>query len=183
MYPHTTALYCATVVDNTTYCREQDDIIVVEFDGDEDDKGSTPQRHIPARFVTLIPREFPASQSNKKRKKSGTLAPVGPMSPERYAERQGLISNATSSAPLPAFVSHNTKIAKANPSAPRPDASEAKTSDPTKKMRKGMGLDYKQHPKMEDPHGIGDPEIKQTKRRKRGADLRIGNRQKRMLGN
>ena len=35
MYPHTTALYCATVIDNTTYCRNQDDIIVVEFDGDE----------------------------------------------------------------------------------------------------------------------------------------------------
>ena len=35
MYPQTTALYCATVIDNTTYCRNQDDIIVVEFDGDE----------------------------------------------------------------------------------------------------------------------------------------------------
>mmetsp|Transcript_5859 Transcript_5859/g.12165 ORF Transcript_5859/g.12165 Transcript_5859/m.12165 type:complete len:622 (-) Transcript_5859:1490-3355(-) len=35
MYPGTTALYCATVIDNSTYCRNQDDIIVVEFDGDE----------------------------------------------------------------------------------------------------------------------------------------------------
>ena len=38
MYPSTTSLYPATVVDNTTYCREQDDIIVVEFDGDEGKK-------------------------------------------------------------------------------------------------------------------------------------------------
>ena len=35
MYPHTTSLYVATVVDNTTYCRGDDDIIVVEFDEDE----------------------------------------------------------------------------------------------------------------------------------------------------
>jgi hypothetical protein len=35
MYPNTTSLYSATVVDNTTYCRGDDDIIVVEFDGDE----------------------------------------------------------------------------------------------------------------------------------------------------
>jgi hypothetical protein len=35
MYPHTTSLYVATVVDNTTFCRGDDDIIVVEFDEDE----------------------------------------------------------------------------------------------------------------------------------------------------
>jgi hypothetical protein len=35
MYPQTTSLYSATVIDNTTYCREDDDIIVVEFDGEE----------------------------------------------------------------------------------------------------------------------------------------------------
>ena len=35
MYPKTTSLYCATAVDNTTYCRGEDDIAVVEFDGDE----------------------------------------------------------------------------------------------------------------------------------------------------
>jgi hypothetical protein len=29
-----------------------------------DAAGSVPQYHIPARFVTLIPREFPASQPN-----------------------------------------------------------------------------------------------------------------------
>lgn len=38
MYPHTTSLYSATVIDNTTYCRQDDDIIVVEFDGDEPGK-------------------------------------------------------------------------------------------------------------------------------------------------
>lgn len=68
MYPNTTALYCGTVIDSTTYCRNQDDIIVVQFDGDEDDNGVVPHRHIPARFVTLIPREFKASKISKKRK-------------------------------------------------------------------------------------------------------------------
>jgi hypothetical protein len=38
MYPNTTSLYGATVVDNTTFCRRDDDIIVVEFD--EDEKGT-----------------------------------------------------------------------------------------------------------------------------------------------
>ena len=74
MYPQTTSLYSATVVDNTTYCRQDDDIIVVEFDGDEPDAtGQIPKCHIPARFVVIIPREFPASQpssSGKKRKDS-----------------------------------------------------------------------------------------------------------------
>ena len=35
MYPRTTSLYPATVVDNSTYCRGDDNIVVVEFDGDE----------------------------------------------------------------------------------------------------------------------------------------------------
>lgn len=35
MYPKTTSLYPATVIDSTTYCRGDDDIIVVEFDGEE----------------------------------------------------------------------------------------------------------------------------------------------------
>jgi hypothetical protein len=64
MYPSTTSLYSATVIDNTTYCRNDDDIVVVEFDGDEDDFGHLPSRHIPARFVTLIPQEFPASAAS-----------------------------------------------------------------------------------------------------------------------
>ncbi|KAL7488126.1 hypothetical protein ACHAW6_013715 [Cyclotella cf. meneghiniana] len=69
MYPSTTALYPATVINNTAYCRNEDDILVVEFDGDEDELGVIPQRHIPARFVTLMPRESP---SFKKRRRSMT---------------------------------------------------------------------------------------------------------------
>lgn len=76
MYPQTTSLYPATVYDSTTYCRGQDDIIVVEFDGeDPGETGAIPKYHIPARFATLIPREFPSAQppsaSNKKRKSVG----------------------------------------------------------------------------------------------------------------
>ena len=73
MYPSTTSLYGATVIDNTTYCRKEDDIIVVQFDGDETECGDIPQRHIPARFVTLVPSEFPAASSasqNVKRRTS-----------------------------------------------------------------------------------------------------------------
>lgn len=83
MYPHTTSLYTATVVDNTTYCRGDDDIIVVEFDGDEPDaSGKIPQCHIPARFVSHVPREFlnpqpqPQAQTGKKRRSSLTSTNV-----------------------------------------------------------------------------------------------------------
>jgi len=72
MYPQTTSLYPATVIDSTTYCRNDDDIIVVEFDGEEQDPtGKVPQYHIPARFVTLIPREFPASQESSSKQSKG----------------------------------------------------------------------------------------------------------------
>mmetsp|Transcript_25593 Transcript_25593/g.37810 ORF Transcript_25593/g.37810 Transcript_25593/m.37810 type:complete len:600 (+) Transcript_25593:51-1850(+) len=76
MYPMTTSLYSGTVIDNTTYCREDDDIIVVEFDGDEPNAvtGKMPQYHIPARFVTLIPKEFPAAQNPNKKRKASTTA-------------------------------------------------------------------------------------------------------------
>ena len=37
MYPETTVLYAATVTDSTTYCRGDDDIIVVQFDEEEAD--------------------------------------------------------------------------------------------------------------------------------------------------
>ena len=43
MYPKTTSLYPATVTDSTTYCRGDDDIIVVEFDGEE-----------PGRYSNLV---------------------------------------------------------------------------------------------------------------------------------
>jgi SGF29 tudor-like domain len=80
MYPQTTSLYTATVVDCTTYCRGDEDIVVVEFDGDEPDSatGMIPACHIPARFVTLIPREFPGAQTTtaaagSKRKRSSPV--------------------------------------------------------------------------------------------------------------
>lgn len=82
MYPKTTVLYAATVIDNTTYCQHDDDIIVVEFDEDErDPSGDLPKWHIPARFVTLIPKEFPSSQAtgskqgSKKRASTSSAAP------------------------------------------------------------------------------------------------------------
>lgn len=72
MYPQTTSLYPATVTDSTTYCRGDDDIIVVEFDGEEHDAtGQVPKFHIPARFVTLVPRELPAAQVPGSGAKSG----------------------------------------------------------------------------------------------------------------
>ena len=75
MYPKTTALYSATVIDSTTFCRGDDDIVVVEFDGDDqDESGNLPKYHIPARFVTLIPREFPASNNTSKKKR--TIEPI-----------------------------------------------------------------------------------------------------------
>lgn len=79
MYPMTTSLYSGTVIDNTTYCRGDDDIIVVEFDGDEADAmtGKMPQYHIPGRFVTLIPREFPGAAQNQKKRKA-TAPPMAP---------------------------------------------------------------------------------------------------------
>ena len=74
MYPQTTSLYSATVTDATSYCRDDDDIIVVQFDGDEADPntGATPKCHIPARFVILIPREFPVAQSTSSSSATGT---------------------------------------------------------------------------------------------------------------
>jgi hypothetical protein len=80
MYPHTTSLYTATVLDYTTYCRDDDDIVVVEFDGDEPDHtGAIPKCHIPARFVTVIPREFPGAQTTSK-KHRGSSSSTGPHS-------------------------------------------------------------------------------------------------------
>jgi hypothetical protein len=106
MYPQTTSLYPATVIDSTTYCRGDDDITVVEFDGEESGKfnkvacwnvrlfspyqthsvlsspdatGQVAKYHIPARFVTLVPREFSASQAslaaNKNKRKGAPLTP------------------------------------------------------------------------------------------------------------
>lgn len=89
MYPQTTSLYTATVVDSTTYCRDMDDIVVVEFDGDEpNDSGMIPHCHIPARFVTLIPREFPGAAApggggkNNNKKRGSIVAPTAPPAPD-----------------------------------------------------------------------------------------------------
>ena len=48
MYPQTTSLYAATVTDSTTYCRGDDDIIVVQFDGEDADvvTGQFPSYHV-----------------------------------------------------------------------------------------------------------------------------------------
>lgn len=73
-YPQTTTLYSATVIDCTTYCRNEDDVIIVAFDGDEDEDGNTPQRHILARFVTLVPREFETNAPRKKRKSTSDVS-------------------------------------------------------------------------------------------------------------
>ncbi len=40
---------------------------MVQFDGDEDDSGECPEQHIPARFITLVPRELPGSKSRKRK--------------------------------------------------------------------------------------------------------------------
>ena len=48
MYPQTTSLYAATVIDSTSYCRGDDDIIVVQFDGEDADPvtGQFPSYHV-----------------------------------------------------------------------------------------------------------------------------------------
>ena len=56
-------------------------IVVVEFDGDEDDNHNLPQRHIPARFITLIPQEFPAAKVKIKKKVALKKAGSGRASP------------------------------------------------------------------------------------------------------
>lgn len=65
LYPSTTALYTATILDSTTYARDDDDIMVVRFDGDEpDSSGTIPACHIPSRYVTPLPKGFPGVQSS-----------------------------------------------------------------------------------------------------------------------
>ena len=74
MYPNTTSLYPATVIDNSTHFREDEQMIVVEFDGDEDELMKVPQRHIPSRFVTPIPVGFDTSKKgNQKNSSDGKL--------------------------------------------------------------------------------------------------------------
>ena len=101
MYPNTTSLYCATAVDNTTYCRGDDDIVVVEFDGDEDDNHNLPQRHIPARFVTLIPPEFPAAKVKKKVTRKAGAGRASPTNKKRSATPSTKASKTSASASAP----------------------------------------------------------------------------------
>ena len=71
MYPSTTSLYPATTIENTIYSQNQDDIMcLVEFDNDEDETTKkTSKRHIPSKFVTLIPNELKSSNHIKRHKK------------------------------------------------------------------------------------------------------------------
>ena len=69
IYPKFIMFYSATVVDCSTFCRNQDDIIVVEFDNESEGGGNIPKHHIPARFVTLVPREF---ETNKRKRRASS---------------------------------------------------------------------------------------------------------------
>ena len=68
MYTDTTSFYAGTSLDNTTYCRGLDDVVVVQFDGDEDESGVIPGRHVPARFCTLMGSEDPLGRVGKKKR-------------------------------------------------------------------------------------------------------------------
>ena len=56
MYPQTTSLYAATVTDSLTYCRGDDDIIVVQFDGEDADPmtGQLPSYHVSGNTATRL---------------------------------------------------------------------------------------------------------------------------------
>ena len=104
MYPSTTCLYPATVIDSTSFCINEDNICVVEFDGDagktilstrfkppqctcnhltklkyflflDEMTGKLHHKHIPGRFLTLIPKEYPVIKAS--RRKSGSNANSG----------------------------------------------------------------------------------------------------------
>lgn len=59
-----------------------------------DPTGKVPQYHIPARFVTLIPREFPASQesaSKDNKGKSQSKKEVDPLMSSGFGGLDGLV--------------------------------------------------------------------------------------------
>lgn len=91
MYPQTTSLYSATVIDSTMYARGDDDIVVVEFDGDEPDAitGTIPKCHIPARFVILIPRHFAAANPQP----TGAVAAGGTSKAGKKTVSRGVFGN------------------------------------------------------------------------------------------
>ena len=62
--------------------------------------GAMPKYHIPARFVTIIPKEFPASQTNSKKRKASTtnipLPGANPRaSPGASSKKSGSSNNAS----------------------------------------------------------------------------------------
>ena len=63
-----------------------------------DPTGALPKYHIPARFVTLIPREFPASQTTSKKRKSFTSAqaPLLPNATSSKSKRSSVSSTKSS---------------------------------------------------------------------------------------
>ena len=89
-------------------------IVVVEFDGDEDDNHVLPQRHIPARFITLIPQEFPAAKVKKKvtSKKAGS-GRASPTSKKRSGTHATKISDSSKAMP-PAAASGAASVASAS---------------------------------------------------------------------
>lgn len=97
MYPNTTSLYPATVIDNSTRFIEDERMIVVEFDGDEDALMNIPQRHIPSRFVTPIPVELDTSKKGNKKNSSDGKGKQAQTA--RSSSHQQVISKP----PLPSF--------------------------------------------------------------------------------
>lgn len=77
MYPigNSPTLYEATVIDNSTWCRDLDDIVVVEFDGDKRMPGDVPKRHVPARCMTVLPVKTRYHLEQRTRKRSYSPSP------------------------------------------------------------------------------------------------------------
>jgi hypothetical protein len=79
-------------------------VIVVEFDDDEDDLGETPNRHVPARYVTLMPKESPAF---KRRRKSTT---AGGAAKKRKSQATSLPTTGPSTPMTPPHKSSDTSV-------------------------------------------------------------------------
>uniref|UniRef100_A0A7S3QFE2 SGF29 C-terminal domain-containing protein n=1 Tax=Chaetoceros debilis TaxID=122233 RepID=A0A7S3QFE2_9STRA len=84
MDPQTSSFHPATVLDSTTYCEDEDNICIIEFDMKDSSTGGTKgiQRHVPARFVTLIPRDFssstkPRAKAPSRKRKSAASSTAG----------------------------------------------------------------------------------------------------------
>jgi len=62
VHPGHSTLHRARVIDNTTWCKGNDDILVVKYDGDKDNFLSKGEHFILARLVTLIPKDLEKSK-------------------------------------------------------------------------------------------------------------------------